>query len=81
MPDLALKVDVDTFRGMKEGVPAIAEILTGYGLKASFFISFGPDRSGLAVLQLLRPSFLKKMIRTNAPGLYGPLVASQAYSA
>jgi peptidoglycan/xylan/chitin deacetylase (PgdA/CDA1 family) len=62
---------VDTFRGMKEGVPAIAEILTGYGLKASFFISFGPDRSGLAVLQLLRPSFLKKMIRTNAPGLYG----------
>jgi hypothetical protein len=71
MPDLALKVDVDTFRGMKEGVPAIAEILAEYGLKASFFISFGPDRSGLAVLQLLRPSFLKKMIRTNAPGLYG----------
>ncbi len=71
MPDLALKVDVDTFRGMKEGVPAIAAILAEYGLKASFFISFGPDRSGLAVLQLLRPSFLKKMIRTNAPGLYG----------
>jgi undecaprenyl phosphate-alpha-L-ara4FN deformylase len=71
MPDLGLKVDVDTFRGMKEGVPAIAEILCEYGLKASFFISFGPDRSGLAVLQLLRPSFLKKMIRTNAPGLYG----------
>jgi hypothetical protein len=71
MPDLALKVDVDTFRGMKEGVPAIVEILSEYGLKASFFISFGPDRSGLAVLQLLRPSFLKKMIRTNAPGLYG----------
>ncbi len=71
MPDLALKVDVDTFRGMNEGVPAIAEILAEYGLNASFFISFGPDRSGLAVLQLLRPSFLKKMIRTNAPGLYG----------
>jgi hypothetical protein len=71
MPDLALKVDVDTFRGMKEGVPVIVEILSAYGLKASFFISFGPDRSGLAVLQLLRPSFLKKMIRTNAPGLYG----------
>jgi len=71
MPDLALKVDVDTFRGMKEGVPAIAQVLDDYGLKASFFISFGPDRSGLAVLQLLRPSFLRKMIRTNAPGLYG----------
>jgi peptidoglycan/xylan/chitin deacetylase (PgdA/CDA1 family) len=71
MPDLGLKVDVDTFRGMKDGVPVIAHILSEYGLRASFFISFGPDRSGLAVLQLLRPSFLKKMLRTNAPGLYG----------
>ena len=71
MPELALKVDVDTFRGMKEGVPGIARILDARGLKASFFVSFGPDRSGLAVLQLLRPAFLRKMIRTNAPGLYG----------
>ena len=71
MTDLALKVDVDTFRGMKEGVPALAAILQEFNLKASFFISYGPDRSGLAVLQLLRPSFLRKMIRTNAPGLYG----------
>jgi peptidoglycan/xylan/chitin deacetylase (PgdA/CDA1 family) len=71
MPDLALKVDVDTHRGMKEGVPVLAGILKELNLQASFFISFGPDRSGLAVLQLLRPSFLKKMIRTNAPGLYG----------
>src|SRR5208337_3093009 len=71
MTDLALKVDVDTFRGMKEGVPALAAILQEFNLQASFFISYGPDRSGLAMLQLLRPSFLKKMIRTNAPGLYG----------
>jgi peptidoglycan/xylan/chitin deacetylase (PgdA/CDA1 family) len=71
MTDLALKVDVDTFRGMKEGVPALAAILSEFNLRASFFISYGPDRSGLAMLQLLRPSFLKKMIRTNAPGLYG----------
>lgn len=71
MPDLALKVDVDTRRGMEEGVPALAEIMKEYRLPASFFVSFGPDRSGLAVIQLLRPSFLKKMLRTNAPGLYG----------
>jgi undecaprenyl phosphate-alpha-L-ara4FN deformylase len=71
MPDLALKMDVDTRRGMEEGVPALAEILEEYRLPASFFFSFGPDRSGLAVIQLLRPSFLKKMLRTNAPGLYG----------
>ncbi len=71
MSCLGLKIDVDTYRGMREGVPALARILDGYGLKGSFFISFGPDRSGLAVLQLLRPAFLKKMLRTNAPGLYG----------
>lgn len=40
-------------------------------LPASFFISFGPDRSGLAVFQLLRPRFFLKMIRTNAAGMYG----------
>jgi undecaprenyl phosphate-alpha-L-ara4FN deformylase len=71
MPDLVLKVDVDTHRGMKDGVPRVAEILGEMGVKASFFVSFGPDRSGLAVLQLFRPSFLWKMLRTNAPGLYG----------
>jgi len=49
----------------------LAAILGEFNLQASFFISYGPDRSGLAMLQLLRPSFLKKMIRTNAPGLYG----------
>lgn len=71
MPDLALKIDVDTRRGMEEGVPALAEILEEYRVPASFFVSFGPDRSGLAVIQLLRPAFLKKMLRTNAPGMYG----------
>ncbi len=71
MPELALKVDIDTHRGMAEGVPRIAEVLKDMGVRASFFVSFGPDRSGLAVLQLFRPSFLWKMIRTNAPGLYG----------
>jgi len=71
MPDLALKIDVDTRRGMEEGVPALAEILEEYRLPASFFVSFGPDRSGLALIQLLRPAFLMKMLRTNAPGMYG----------
>lgn len=71
MPQLALKVDVDTYRGMKDGVPVVMRSLEGYGLTGSFFISFGPDRSGLAILQMVRPRFLAKMIRTNAPGMYG----------
>jgi len=71
MPTLVIKVDIDTYRGMKEGVPGIVKVLGKYSAPASFFVSFGPDRAGLAVLQLLRPRFLKKMIRTNALGMYG----------
>lgn len=71
MPELALKVDIDTYQGMRDGIPQILEILGSRGLHASFFISFGPDRSGLAVFQLLRPRFAYKMLRTNAVGTYG----------
>lgn len=69
---LGLKVDVDTRRGMEEGVPALLSALSAAGVPATFFLSFGPDNSGKAVYRMLRsPRFLFKMIRTNAPGLYG----------
>jgi undecaprenyl phosphate-alpha-L-ara4FN deformylase len=69
---LGLKVDVDTRRGMEQGVPSLLDTLAAYGAPAAFFLSFGPDNSGKAVWQLLRnPRFLGKMVRTNAPGLYG----------
>jgi len=69
---LGLKVDVDTRRGMEEGVPSLLATLDAFRAPATFFLSFGPDNSGKAVYQLLRnPRFLFKMVRTNAPGLYG----------
>lgn len=69
---LGLKVDVDTRKGMEEGVPALLSLLAGFGLRATFFLSFGPDNSGKAVYRVIRnPRFLFKMVRTNAPGLYG----------
>jgi len=71
MPILALKIDIDTYTGIKSGLPNILDVLEKKDLPASFFISFGPDRSGLAVFQLLRPRFFLKMIRTNAAGIYG----------
>lgn len=69
---LALKIDVDTRRGMEEGVPSLLSALGRFGVRGTFFLSFGPDNSGQAVYRLLgNPRFLFKMVRTNAPGLYG----------
>jgi len=67
-----LKIDVDTHIGMKRGVPTLLEVLAGYGLKGTFFLSVGPDNSGRAMLQFLRsPRFLVKMLRTKAARAYG----------
>lgn len=69
---LGLKIDVDTYQGMRQGAPRLLSLLRENGLKATFFLSIGPDASGRAVLQLLKnPGFLKKMVRTRAAHLYG----------
>lgn len=69
---LGLKIDVDTYIGMKRGVPRLLSILSHYGIQATFYLSTGPDASGRAILQLVRnPRFLRKMLRTNAGRLYG----------
>jgi undecaprenyl phosphate-alpha-L-ara4FN deformylase len=69
---LGLKIDVDTYIGMKRGVPRLLSILGHFGIQATFYLSMGPDASGRAILQLVKnPLFLKKMLRTNAGRLYG----------
>jgi undecaprenyl phosphate-alpha-L-ara4FN deformylase len=69
---LGLKIDVDTYQGMKRGVPRLLALLREENLRATFYLSIGPDASGRAILQLLKnPRFLKKMIRTRAVSLYG----------
>lgn len=69
---LTLKVDVDTYNGMRDGVPNLLKLFKELGIKASFFIPFGPDESGKAVFRIFRKKgFLKKMFRTNALKLYG----------
>ncbi|MEJ2090633.1 MAG: polysaccharide deacetylase family protein [Syntrophobacterales bacterium] len=69
---LGVKVDVDTLEGFRKGVPALLKALGERGIKASFYVSLGPDHSGRAILRLFRQrGFLEKMCRTRAPAIYG----------
>lgn len=69
---LAVKVDVDTYVGTREGVARLRDMFDARGIKASFFLSLGPDNSGKAIWRIFtRPGFLTKQLRTKAPGAYG----------
>lgn len=71
MPLLALKIDVDTWRGTREGVPRLVECLQRHGADATFLFSLGPDHTGRAIQRVFRPGFLKKVSRTSVVEHYG----------
>ena len=69
---VALKVDCDTLVGTREGVPRLLDLFAKTAIRATFFFSLGPDRSGVAVRRVLtRPGFVRKMLRSRAVSLYG----------
>ncbi len=70
---VALKVDCDTFLGTREGIPNLLRLFDRHRIRASFFFTLGPDRSGRAIARVFtRPGFLRKMLRSRALSLYGP---------
>ncbi len=68
---IALKVDVDTLRGTREGVPALLRLLRQSGAGATFLFSLGPDHTGRAIRRVFRPGFLGKVSRTSVLEHYG----------
>ena len=68
---LGIKIDVDTARGTREGVPRLLELFARHGVKATFLFSLGPDNTGRALRRVFRPGFLKKVSRTSVVEHYG----------
>src|SRR5665647_227006 len=68
---LALKIDVDTYRGTREGVPRLVEVLQQHQAGATFLFSLGPDHTGRAITRALRPGFMQKVSRTSVLEHYG----------
>jgi peptidoglycan/xylan/chitin deacetylase (PgdA/CDA1 family) len=68
---IGLKVDVDTLRGTREGVPRLAALLKRHGLDATFYFSVGPDHTGRALRRVFRKGFARKVARTSVLKHYG----------
>lgn len=68
---LALKIDVDTDRGTRLGVPNLVRDLQEFEVPAAFLFSLGPDQTGRAITRIFRPGFFKKVSRTSVVKLYG----------
>lgn len=71
MARIALKIDVDTDRGTREGVPRLADLLQHVGARATFLFSLGPDHTGRAIRRVFRRGFVGKVRRTSVVQHYG----------
>jgi peptidoglycan/xylan/chitin deacetylase (PgdA/CDA1 family) len=68
---IGLKVDVDTLRGTREGVPRLMALLKKHKVDATFYFSVGPDHTGRALRRVFRKGFAQKVARTSVLKHYG----------
>jgi peptidoglycan/xylan/chitin deacetylase (PgdA/CDA1 family) len=69
--NLALKVDADTYRGTRDGVPRLIDALRKHNAGATFLFSLGPDHTGRAIKRVFRRGFVGKVRRTSVVSHYG----------
>jgi len=68
---IALKIDIDTYRGTREGALRLADLLGRLDVRATFLFSLGPDHTGRAIRRAFRRGFLGKVKRTSVLEHYG----------
>ncbi|PRC92268.1 polysaccharide deacetylase family protein [Solimicrobium silvestre] len=71
MPTITLKIDVDTYRGSREGTPNLVRLLSQHKANATFLFSLGPDHTGWALRRAFKPGFFQKVSRTSVLEHYG----------
>lgn len=78
MKKIGLRIDIDSIGDIK-AIPHILEMLEGYDLKASFFVTMGPDKTGRNLkkflgspLDLLRARPTRYGLITLARGFFKP---------
>src|SRR5471032_2310370 len=68
---IGLKVDVDTLRGTRQGVPRLTALFKKLGIDATFYFSVGPDHTGRAMRRVFRKGFAQNVARTSVLKHYG----------
>ncbi|MDK9718598.1 MAG: polysaccharide deacetylase family protein [Trichlorobacter sp.] len=71
-PVVALKIDVDTYIGTRDGVPVLLDLLARHTARGTFYFCLGPDHTGRALRRIFtHRGFLQKALRSGAPSAYG----------